>query len=174
MVRWDVLKRGHGRGDRRKVRSWGSPNIHPPPEKWCLGMMVVGTGLNLIRSNSTTRMCLVTPGYFQWKSTMSSGACTLSQGSQVLWLVPMSFHFIKYCSFWFIILLYIGFPPLPTPLCHLQFLGVVGGEMPSDDGVWWCCRELDHIKDWVILFHRLRQVETIGVVPNLPFDGKGP
>ena len=85
----------------------------------------------------------------------------------------MSFHFIKYCSFWFIILLYIGFPPLPTPLCHLQFLGVVGGEMPSDDGVWWCRRELDHIKDWVKPFHGLRQVETIGIVPNLSFDGEG-
>ena len=69
----------------------------------------------------------------------------------------------------------LGFPPLPTPLCHLQFLGVVGGgEMPSDDGVWWCRRELDHIKDWVKLFHGLRQVETIGVVPNLPFNGEGP
>ena len=77
----------------------------PPLEKQCLGAMVVGTGLNLIRSNSTARICLVAPGYLLWKSATSSGACTLSQGSQVLYSAPKSFHFIKYHSFWFIILL---------------------------------------------------------------------
>ena len=45
--------------------------------------------------------------------------------------------------------------------------------MPSDNGVWRCHHELDYIKDWVKPFHGLGEVETIGIVPDLPFDGKG-
>ena len=45
--------------------------------------------------------------------------------------------------------------------------------MPSDNGVWRCRRELDYVKDRVKPFHELGEVETIGIVPDLPFNGKG-
>ena len=97
----------------------------PPLEKRRLGAMVVGTGLNLIRSNSTARMHLTAPGYLLWKSATSSGACKLSQGSQVLCSALKSFHFIKYRSFRFIILL-SRIPLPPTLLCCRRFLGEAG------------------------------------------------
>src|SRR5271154_7545044 len=77
----------------------------PPSEKRRLDAGFGEIGLNLIESNSIVRMHLAAPGCLQWKSATSSGAWTLSQGSQELCSIPKSFHLTRYCNFRFIILL---------------------------------------------------------------------
>ena len=143
----------------------------PPLEKRHLGTMVVGTGLDLIRSNSTAQMCLAAPGYLLWKSATSSGACKLSQGSQVLCSAPKSFHFIKYCSFQFIILLSrTSSTTHSSSPSTISGRGGRGGCRPTM-GSGGAVMSLTTLKTgW---FHGLGEVETIGIVPNLPFDGKG-
>ena len=102
-------------GPLEPVTVWSGSRSHSGPtnwtlkhylEKWHPGTVVVGTGLNLIKLNSFIWMCLAAPGILQWMSVTSSGAYTLTKGSQVLCSVPKSFHFTKYCSFQFIILLF--------------------------------------------------------------------
>ena len=117
----------------------------PPPEKRCLGVIVVGTGLNLSGQTQLPDCILPLLDTFGG-SLLRVPVHALSQGSQVLCLAPKSFHFIKYHSFWFIILM-----SRISSTTHSSSPSMISGSggTPSDNGVQWCHCQFDHVKDLV-------------------------